>query len=80
MSSLTPPVRVEPCPRREPSGKRRGWHNALKDRTPKEEIMPSTASRLRAMLGGPEMVVAPFIFDAFQGQNCPSRRVLRLCI
>ena len=30
--------------------------------------MPSTASRLRAMLNGSEMVVAPFIFDAFQAK------------
>lgn len=30
--------------------------------------MPSTASRLRAMLNSSEMVVAPFIFDAFQAK------------
>ena len=30
--------------------------------------MSSTASRLRAMLNGPEMVVAPFIYDAFQAK------------
>lgn len=30
--------------------------------------MPSAASRLRAMLNDPEMVVAPFIFDAFQAK------------
>ncbi len=30
--------------------------------------MPSTASRLRAMLKSSEMVVAPFIFDAFQAK------------
>ncbi len=30
--------------------------------------MPSTASRLRALLNSSEMVVAPFIFDAFQAK------------
>ena len=30
--------------------------------------MPSTASRLRAMLNSPEMVLAPFVFDAFQAK------------
>ncbi|NOT58379.1 MAG: hypothetical protein HOP18_27605 [Deltaproteobacteria bacterium] len=30
--------------------------------------MSDTARRLRAMLNGPEMVVAPFVFDAFQAR------------
>lgn len=30
--------------------------------------MPATATRLRQMLDGPDMVVAPFVFDAFQAR------------
>jgi 2-methylisocitrate lyase-like PEP mutase family enzyme len=33
-----------------------------------EEIMSQATQRLRQMLNGPEMVVAPFVFDAFQAR------------
>ena len=30
--------------------------------------MPAPATRLRQLLDGPDMVVAPFVFDAFQAR------------